>query len=231
MTARRSGGDRTATSQLLQLLQVCRTAAIRVPWGRRKDTVRPPYDFLGTQDRVKTICHLIAIARSLYGHCMVTLRCSYGVAVSEKMFNVKLKKNARLVMTLRRAKNREVVVWFAQNSKAPVWFGGLRAPYGRRKHATSYMWPWHNWHGRLEVRDVWKSVTCILNCSIPKWHKSEQSARSISILVSMRECQTRLKLNMCTHICGYPLNNRKGKLGGGVAIATRQDIANNTQVV
>ena len=28
---------------------------------------------------------------------------------------------------------------------AAVRFGGLRSPYSRRKHATSYMWPWHNW--------------------------------------------------------------------------------------
>ena len=43
---------------------------------------------------------------------VVTLqRC--GIAVSEKKFNVKLKKNAMLAMTLRRAKNREVTVRFA----------------------------------------------------------------------------------------------------------------------
>ena len=42
VTARRPGGDRTATSRFLQLLQVCRTAAVRAPWGRRKDAVDVP---------------------------------------------------------------------------------------------------------------------------------------------------------------------------------------------
>ena len=113
VTARRPGGDRTATSQFLQLLQVCRTAAVRAPWGRRKNAVRPPYDFLGTQDRVKTVCYFTAIARRPYGHRKMTLRCGCGIAVSEKKFNVNLRKNAGLAMTLRRAKNREVAVQFA----------------------------------------------------------------------------------------------------------------------
>ena len=29
-----------------------------------------------------------------------------------------------------------------KNRKAAVRFGGLRSPYGRHKHAASYMWPW-----------------------------------------------------------------------------------------
>ena len=79
VTARRPGGDRTGTSRFLQLLHVCRTAAVRAPWGRRKDAVRPPYDFLGTQDRAKTVCLLTAIARRPYGHRTMTLRCGCGV--------------------------------------------------------------------------------------------------------------------------------------------------------
>ena len=90
VTARRQGGDRTATSRFLELLQVCRTTAVRAPWGRYKATARPPYDFLGTQDRVKTVCHLTAIARRPYGHRTLTLWCGCvwlrrcGIVVSEK---------------------------------------------------------------------------------------------------------------------------------------------------
>ena len=40
VTARKPGGDRTATSRLLQLLQVCRMAAVRASWGRREAAVR-----------------------------------------------------------------------------------------------------------------------------------------------------------------------------------------------
>ena len=48
--------------------------AVRLPWGRHKDAVRPPYDVLGTQDRVKTECHLTAITRPPYGDLVMWLR-------------------------------------------------------------------------------------------------------------------------------------------------------------
>ena len=97
VTTRRPGGDRTATSRLLQLLQACRTAAVRAPQGRRKDAVRPPYDFLVPRDRVKTVCHLTGIARRPYGHRTVILRCGCGVAALRflKIFLCQVKKKPR----------------------------------------------------------------------------------------------------------------------------------------
>ena len=32
-----------------------------------------------------------------------------------------------------------------KNCKAAIRFGGLRSPYGRRKHTASYLWLWHYW--------------------------------------------------------------------------------------
>ena len=73
--------------------------------------MRPPYDFLGTQDRVKTVCYITAIARRPYDDLAVWLR-RCGIAVSEKGLMLSL-KNARLAMTLRCAKNRKVALRFA----------------------------------------------------------------------------------------------------------------------
>ena len=109
----------------------CRTAAVRASWGRRKAAVRPPDDFLGTQDRVKTVCHLTTIARRPYGHRTATSRC--GCVVAALRF---LKKSLVTSKTVRSPYGLH------KNLKAAVRFGRLWSPHGRRKHATSYMWPW-----------------------------------------------------------------------------------------
>ena len=164
VTARRPGGDHTATSRFLQLLQVCRTAAVRAPHGRRKDAVRPPFDFLGTQDRGKPY----ATSRSSQGDRTATVQWPCGVVAALRFLkksSMSSKKTARLAMILRRAKNRKVAV--------RIW--GLRSPYGRRKHAASYMWPWHYWAhcviAFVFLKMSWYSLSCCAQWVIwTVWH-------------------------------------------------------------
>ena len=134
-------GDRGVTSRFLQLKQVCRTAAVRAPWGRRKDAVKPPYYFLDTLDRVKTVCHLTAVARRPYGHRTMTMRCGCGIAVSEKVW-YQLKKTQGLWWPCGVLKSVRSPYGLHKNRKVTVRVGRLRSPYGGRKHAASYMWPW-----------------------------------------------------------------------------------------
>ena len=75
---------------------------MRPPQGRREATVR----FSRHPRQGKNLM-------SPHSHRKAAVRWGCGVAVSEKKFNVKLRKNARLAMTLRRAKNREVAARFA----------------------------------------------------------------------------------------------------------------------
>ena len=123
VTARRSGvvGPYGDLTRLLQLQQVCRTAAVRFsrhprpPRGHRKVTVRWPWG---------------AVAASWHcGFC--------------KKFNVKFKKPQVLRWPCGVLKTVRSPYGLHKNRKAAVRFEGLRSPYGRRKHAASYMWPWH----------------------------------------------------------------------------------------
>ena len=138
VTARRPGGDRTRRPH-----GSCsyHKFAVRPPWGRRRDAVRPPYDFLGTQDRVKYVCHLTAIARRPYGHRTVALWCGCGIAVSEKKFNVKLKNPQGLRWPCGVLKTVRSPYGLHKNRKAAVRFGGQRSP--PQTHRKLYMWPWH----------------------------------------------------------------------------------------
>ena len=79
-TGRRPYGDRMTLSRLMQLLQICRMATVRAPRGRRKDVVRPPYDFLAPKAGWKPY----VIARPPNDDLVVWLRrCD--IAVSENV--------------------------------------------------------------------------------------------------------------------------------------------------
>ena len=90
----------------VRFIEYC-MAAVQSPW-------RPPYDFHGTQDRVKTPYHLMAMARSLYDHCTVTLWCylrrRYGVAVSKKSLMSSLEISQGLWWTCDEQKKHEVAI-------------------------------------------------------------------------------------------------------------------------
>ena len=142
VTARRPWGDRTATSRSLQLLQACRTAAVRAPQGRREAAVRFSRHPRQGKNRMPPHGHRKATVRPPYGDLAVWLRrCD--IAVSEKKFNVNLKKPQGLRWPCGVLKTVRSPYGLHKNSKAAVRFGGLRSPYGRCKHAASYMWPWH----------------------------------------------------------------------------------------
>ena len=143
MTARGPGCERTATVRYQHGCCSYHRFAIRPPYGRLKETVRSPYDFLGTQDRVKTVCHLTSIARPPYGLRTVILRCGCGVAFSEKGFNVRFKKPQGLWWPCGELKTVRSPYGLLKKRKAAVRLRELRSLYGRRKHAASYMWPGH----------------------------------------------------------------------------------------
>ena len=98
---------------------------ISLPYGRLKDAVRPPYDFLGTQDRLETVCPLTATVRWPCG-VVATLRFL-------KKFNVKLKKTQGLRWPCGVLKTVRSPCGLYKKRKVAVRFRGLRSPYGRCK--------------------------------------------------------------------------------------------------
>ena len=145
MTARRPGGDHTAPSRLLHLPQFYRTAAVRPQQGRHEAAVRFSRHPRQGKNRMAPHGHRKATVRPPYGGLAVWLR-RCGIAVSEKKFNVKLKKTQGLRWPCGSSYGLH------KNRKAILQFEGLRSPYGHRKHAASYMWPWHNWACFLMVK-------------------------------------------------------------------------------
>ena len=144
MTARRPGGDRTANSRFLQLLQVCRTAAVRPPEGRCEAAVR----FSRHPRKSKNACHLTVIANRPHDQRTMPLQCGCGVSAlrSLKKYNVKLTKTRGLRWPCSVLKTVRSLYSLHKNRKVTARFmgGGLRSPYGHRKHTASYMWSWHN---------------------------------------------------------------------------------------
>ena len=88
-----------------------------------------------------------------HGHRKVTLRCGPAVTALRflKKYNVKSKKTQGLRWLCGVLKTARSPCSLHKNRKAAVRFVGLRSPYCRRKHAASYMWPWHN----AEYVSIW----------------------------------------------------------------------------
>ena len=142
--------------------------ATSLPWGRRKGAVRPPEGRREAdvrfsrhprqgKNRMPPHGHRKATVPPPYGDLTAWLRCC-GIVVSEKKFNVKLKKTQGLRWPCGVLKTVRSPYGLYKNRKAAVRFGGLRSPHSRRKHAASYMWPWHyryrNPHYKAET--VWR---------------------------------------------------------------------------
>ena len=137
-TGRWPYGDLTVLAVITSLPCGRRKGAVRPPQGRREAAVRFSRHPRQGKNRMPPHGHRKATVRPPYDDRAALRHCGFW-----KKFNVKLKKSQGLRWPCGVLKTVRSPYGLHKNRKVAVRFWGKRSPYGRRKHAASYMWPWH----------------------------------------------------------------------------------------
>ena len=132
-----------------------------IPYDGRAVTLGLPHDFEGNQDWIKTVGHLTVIAchhaTIAQWHCDATcIRvAAYGVAVSDKKYDVKFKTSHDIAMPLWRARKIWARRMVSIKTVRPPHGYGILLGYRGCEHDAIYIWPWHSYACHAWVSLEW----------------------------------------------------------------------------